>query len=284
MMTWKSQAYANLSRRDILKSAATMAAVWPVVLPSTGAAQQPGIDPAFDVGAIKAILFDIQGTTVDFYATIVSKGELVTRAHGIDANWTRITDQWRSEYRRQLDQVIAGTITWRPTDQIYRDALDMLLATYDWGSQLGTDDRDRLNAVWSQLEPWPDTRPGLERLRRKYTLSTLSNGSMASVISIAKLGHLPFDCILTAELVKSSKPDPKVYALGQSSLALRPEQILMVACHKYDLSAAKTFGFRVAFVPRPLEFGPRGKVDLAPESYFDLMPTDFVDLADKLGA
>ncbi len=284
MTIWSNQPCASLGRRNVLKSVAAVAGVWPVLTASLATAQPGATGPAFNTGMIKAILFDIQGTTVDFYATIVGKGEVITRAHGIDVDWTRITDQWRSEYRRQLDQVMAGTVAWRSTDQIYREALDTLLKTYDWGPQLGTDDRDRLNAVWSQLEPWPDTRPGLERLRRKYTLSTLSNGSMASVISIAKLGHLPFDCILTAELVRSSKPDPKVYALGQSSLALRPEQILMVACHKYDLSAAKAFGFRVAFVPRPLEFGPRGKVDLAPESYFDLMPTDFVDLADKLGA
>ncbi|MCE4225567.1 haloacid dehalogenase type II [Methylobacterium sp. C25] len=238
------------------------------------------VDPA----SIKGILFDVQGTTVDFYATILRKGDVFTRAHGIEADWTRIADQWRTEYRHLLDQIIAGTIPWRSTDQIYREGLDNLLATYDWGPKLSPADRDQLNAVWSQLEPWPDSRPGLDRLSRKFTLSTLSNGSMASVVSIAKLGQLPFDCILTAELVKSSKPDPKVYALGQNALALKPEQVLMVACHKYDLAAAKKFGFNTAFVPRPLEFGPKGKVDLTPEPYFDLMANDFVDLAGKLGA
>jgi 2-haloacid dehalogenase len=178
---------------------------------------------------------------------------------------------------------MAGTIPWRSTDVIYRDALDQLLATYDWGPKLSAADRDQLNGLWSVLEPWPDTRPGLERLRRKYTLSTLSNGSMASVVSIVKHGRLPFDCVLTAELVRSSKPDPKVYALAANSFNLAPDQILMLACHKYDLAAAKKFGFRVAFVPRPLEFGPHGKVDLAREDYFDLMPSSLTDLAGMMG-
>ncbi|WP_233385445.1 haloacid dehalogenase type II [Methylobacterium sp. C25] len=273
----------GLGRRDVLKIAAASAAAWaaiPAPVAEAASETKTMVDPA----SIKGILFDVQGTTVDFYATILRKGDVFTRAHGIEADWTRIADQWRTEYRHLLDQIIAGTIPWRSTDQIYREGLDNLLATYDWGPKLSPADRDQLNAVWSQLEPWPDSRPGLDRLSRKFTLSTLSNGSMASVVSIAKLGQLPFDCILTAELVKSSKPDPKVYALGQNALALKPEQVLMVACHKYDLAAAKKFGFNTAFVPRPLEFGPKGKVDLTPEPYFDLMANDFVDLAGKLGA
>lgn len=276
----------GLGRRSVLKGvvAAAAAGAWTPAAVSPAAAQPLEQASGFDPGALKVILFDVQGTTVDFYATIVRRGDAMTSAHGIRADWTAVVDQWRAEYRRRLDQVIAGTSPWRSTDRIFRESLDALLEAQEWGPKLGPEDRDRLTAVWSQLEPWPDSVPGLERLRTKYTLSTLSNGSMASVVSIAKLGRLPFDCILTAELVQSSKPDPKVYALAQSAFAVRPDQILMVACHKYDLKAAKALGFRVAFVPRPLEFGPRGKVDLTPEGYFDLMPRDFIDLADRLGA
>lgn len=238
---------------------------------------------AFDPAGIEAILFDVQGTLVDFHATILRHGERLGAARGLAVDWAPIVDAWRAAYRRGLDAVMAGTIAWRSTDRIYREALDTIMAAYDWGARFDADDRDRLTAVWSRLEPWPDTRPGLERLRTKYTLATLSNGSMASVISIAKHGRLPFDGILTAELVRSSKPDPKVYALARDALQVRPEQILMVACHKYDLEAAKAFGFKVAFIPRSLEFGPSGKVDIALEPWFDLMPNDVVDLADELG-
>ncbi|MCJ2080953.1 haloacid dehalogenase type II [Methylobacterium sp. J-090] len=286
MTEYRETANLSLGRRNLLKGVVVTAAAsaWTTASVSRTAAQPLERATNFDPSAIKVLLFDVQGTTVDFYATIVRRGESITSAHGIQADWTAIVDQWRSEYRRRLDQVIAGTSPWRSTDRIFRESLDALLESHDWGQKLDSDERDKLTAVWSQLEPWPDSVPGLERLSKKYTLSTLSNGSMASVVSIAKLGRLPFDCILTAELVQSSKPDPKVYALAQNAFAVRPDQILMVACHKYDLKAAKALGFRVAFVPRPLEFGPRGKVDLAPESYFDLMPKDFIDLADQMGA
>jgi 2-haloacid dehalogenase len=238
----------------------------------------------FDPDGIKAIVFDTVGTLVDTYGSITANGARFTKARGIDVDWVQLLDLWRAEWRKLLDQVVAGTSPWRSTDLVYREALDKALASYDWGVRLDANDRDQLNALWWEIDPWPDTRPGLERLRKRYTLSTLSNGSMASVVNIVKHGRLPFDCILTAELVRSAKPDPKVYELATRSLSLRPDQILLVAAHKYDLAAAKKLGFSVAFLPRPLELGPRGKVDVAPEDYFDLMRPDLVRIAEALHA
>ena len=236
------------------------------------------IDPA----SIKALTFDMQGSLLDFYGTIVEAGGQFAGLQGIDVDWTDVVSQWRKGYREQLDGIIAGTIPWRSTDSIYRGTLDRLLDANPWGSVLSSADRDELSAAWSILKPWPDTRPGLVQLRKRFKLSTLSNGSMASLINIVKTHELPFDCVLTAELVNSSKPDPRVYALAQKSLGLRAEEILMVACHKYDLAAAKKFGFKVAFIPRPLEFGPHGQADVGAEPYFDAMAPSLVDLAKLL--
>ena len=58
----------------------------------------------------------------------------------------------------------------------------------------------------------------------------------------------------------------------------------MVACHKYDLKAARAFGMRTAFVPRPLEFGPGATPDIALEPWFELYADDLVALARALGA
>jgi len=226
----------------------------------------------------------VQGTLVDFYSTIVQAGNQMSQRKGVPAQWGSLVDEWRQLYRLGLDEVISGKRAWVTTDVIYREALDLLLKKYNWGSSFSRADRDELNDVWRHLRPWDDTVPGLTKLRERYTLSTLSNGSMSSVVSIAKSGKLPFDCILTAELVKSAKPDPKVYNLAVTSLGVAPESILMVACHKYDLKAAKDQGLRVAFIPWPQEFGPNGKVDLSPEPYFDLMANSVIDLAGMLGA
>ena len=113
--------------------------------------------------------------------------------------------------------------------------------------------------------------------------STLSNAGMATMVAVVKHAGLPFDAVLTAELAHSYKPAPAVYQLAVDSLGYRPDEILMVACHKYDLTAARAFGMRTAFVARPLEFGQGANPDTAPEAWFDLYAKDFLALAQALG-
>ncbi|MGJ7505902.1 haloacid dehalogenase type II [Variovorax sp. GT1P44] len=261
------------SRQSISQSQATSAAR----PPETAFCR---IDPL----SIKALTFDMQGTLLDFHTTIADAGTKLAGRRGIQVDWTGVLNRWRKAYRDQLNGILCGAIPWMSTDSVYRSTLDRLLGEVDWGSVLSPEDRDELSAAWSVLKPWPDTRPGLMQLRKRFKLSTLSNGSMASIINIVKTHDLPFDCVLTAELVDSSKPDPRVYALAQKSLGVRADEILMVACHKYDLAAAKQFGFKVAFIPRPQEFGPLGQVDVDTEVYFDVMAPGLIDLGNLLAA
>lgn len=231
---------------------------------------------------VKAIAFDVQGTTADFYQPLLQAGTAVNRRKGLSINWTELSTEWRGLYRKMLDEVIAGTRPWMRVDQIYREALDVLLQNRDL--ELTPQERDDLNVVWSRLDPWPDSVEGLTRLRRHFTITTLSNTRMAAAVAIVKDAHLPFDAVLTAELAKIYKPAPAVYQLAVDYLGYRPDQILMVACHKYDLRAARTFGMRTAFVARPLEFGPDGRPDTAPENWIDCCVDNFISLADALGA
>jgi 2-haloacid dehalogenase len=273
----------RLDRRMLVKAVGVALAA-PLIRPGFASAAAEQTKPKFNPENIKAIVFDTVGTLLDTFGSITKKGAQFTEARGIKVDWIKLLDEWRTEWRRLTDQIVQGTAPWRSADFVYREALDKALASYDEGAKFSVSDREQLNHLWYEIDPWPDTRPGLERLRKRYTLSTLSNGSMASLIHMIKTGNLSFDCILTAELVKSAKPDPKVYELARSSLNLRPDQILMVAAHKYDLAAAKKFGFYVAFIPRPLEFGPHGKVDVTPEDFFDLMQPSLVGVAEALGA
>jgi 2-haloacid dehalogenase len=280
----QSETNADRLDRRTLITAVGIALAAPLIRPGFASAAAEQTKPKFNQEDVKAIVFDTVGTLLDTYGSITKKGAQFTEARGIQVDWIKLLDEWRAEWRRLTDQIAQGAAPWRSADFVYREALDKALAPYDWSAKLSAGDRNQLNDLWYEIDPWPDTRPGLERLRKRYTLSTLSNGSMASLIHMIKTGNLPFDCILTAELVKSAKPDPKVYELARSSLNLRPDQILMVAAHKYDLAAAKKFGFRVAFIPRPLEFGPHGKVDVAPEDFYDLMQPSLVGVAEALGS
>jgi 2-haloacid dehalogenase len=112
-----------------------------------------------------------------------------------------------------------------------------------------------LSTVWRRLEPWPDAVSGLTRLRKRFVVCALSNGSMSQLISLAKHGGLPWDAVLSVELFRAYKPHPRVYLGGAELLQLAPAQVMMVAAHVYDLQAAKANGLRTAFVARPDEWG-----------------------------
>ena len=150
-------------------------------------------------------------------------------------------------------------------------------------SGLSETELDDLNRVWHRLQPWPDTVAGLTRLRTRYVLASLSNGNVALLVNMAKHSGLPWDAVLSAELAHQYKPDPEVYLTAADLLGLEPEQVMMVAAHKGDLRAAAALGFKTAYVPRPLEYGPDREIDTTPDPSFDVNATDFNDLADRLG-
>ena len=80
---------------------------------------------------------------------------------------------------------------------------------------------------------------GLTRLKKRFVISTLSNGNMALLTNMAKHAGLPWDCVLSAELFRHYKPDREVYLGAARLLGLRPGEVMMVAAHKSDLDGAK---------------------------------------------
>ena len=100
---------------------------------------------------------------------------------------------------------------------------------------------------------------------------------------MAKHSGLPWDSILSADLLGHFKSDPETYLSAARALTLEPAQVMMVAAHKPDLEAASACGLHTAFVPRPREHGRSTTVDLEPDDRFDFNATDFHDLATQLG-
>lgn len=166
--------------------------------------------PFQPIGDIKALAFDVQGTCVDFYGPVMRAGAAANRDKRLAADWPTLLAEWRELYRVSLDAVIAGKRPWLRVDQIYREALDILLERHGLDAVFNPEERDALNGVWTRLDAWPDAAEGLARLRRRFTTATLSNAGMAAVVAVVKHANLPFDAILTAELARSYKPAPAV--------------------------------------------------------------------------
>jgi 2-haloacid dehalogenase len=230
---------------------------------------------------VKALTFDVFGTVVDWRGSIIREGARLNAAKGLSVDWARFADAWRGEYGPSMDRVRRGELPWTGLDTLHRQSLEPLLVAFGI-DMLTENEQADLNRVWHRLDPWPDSAAGLARLRARFIVATLSNGSVALLVDIARFAGLGWDCILSAELARAYKPDPAVYRTAVALLDCAPDEVLMVAAHAADLRAARAVGLRTAYVPRPLEWGP----DRAPEPYtegeFDLVAADFRDLARQL--
>ncbi len=142
---------------------------------------------------------------------------------------------------------------------------------------------DALTLAWHRLDAWPDSAPGLKRLKRRFIIAPLSNGNIRLMLDMAKRADLAWDAILGAEIAQAYKPAPEAYLRNAEALALRPERICMVAAHNDDLAAARSCGLRTAFIPRPTEHGPGQTSDLEPEQNWDVVANGIEDLAARLG-
>ena len=234
------------------------------------------------LAGVKALGFDVFGTVVDWRASIIREGEALGRAKGLDVDWVAFTDAWRGLYQPALEKVRGGAMPWTRLDDLHRMSLDRLLEDFKIKG-LGADEVEHLNRVWHRLDPWPDSVPGLTRLRKKYVLATLSNGNIALMVNMAKRAGLPWDAVLGAEPARAYKPQPEAYLRTADFLGLRPEECMLVAAHNSDLAAAARVGFRTAFVRRPTEYGPTQTRDLRADQSWDAVAESMIDLADKLG-
>ncbi|HZQ71333.1 MAG TPA: haloacid dehalogenase type II [Burkholderiales bacterium] len=230
---------------------------------------------------IRALAFDVFGTVVDWRGSLIREGQLLEKKRGVRADWAAFADAWRAGYHPAMDRVRKGELPWTHIDTLHRMILDAILPKFALEG-LNDAERDELNRAWHRLSPWPDSVPGLNRLKGRYVVATLSNGNVSLLVDMAKNAGLPWDCILSSELFGHYKPDAEVYRGAAQLLNLAPGEVMMVAAHPPDLKAAQKCGLKTAYVPRPLEYGPQSKP--APnDGTFDIVAESFLDLAQQLG-
>ena len=230
------------------------------------------------------LAFDVFGTVVDWHGSLAAEFDRVrwgSPAPTISASDFALA--WSDGYQPAMGRVRRGELGWTKIDDLHRMVLDQLLQTIGQDQHLSEAQKKHLNLVWHRLQPWPDSVAGLKRLKRKFTIVTLSNGNLSLLCNMAKNAGLPWDLVLSAEVFRHYKPDPQTYQGVAQIFDLAPQQVMLVAAHKDDLRAAAQCGLQTAFIERSAEFGPRGNPDLAIDPQFQYHGKSFLDLADQLG-
>jgi 2-haloacid dehalogenase len=234
--------------------------------------------------AIRVIACDIFGTTVDWYIGVTKQIGETFQGLGIELDPGQLASDWRAQYGPSMQRVREGERGWANLDVLHRDSLDELLRQRGIADTVDEPARRRLVRAWHHLPAWDDTIPGLTRLRTRHVIAALSNGGFALLTNLVKAAGLPFDCIISAELIRAYKPDLRVYRAAAALLDVEAGQVLMVAAHRRDLEGAAEAGMRTAFLERPTEQGPDGSADRVVNGSSDFTVSSFVQLADQLGA
>jgi 2-haloacid dehalogenase len=226
----------------------------------------------------QVLAFDIFGTVVDWHGSIVR--EVQALYPSVDANAFALA--WRAGYQPAMARVRSGELGWTRIDELHRLILDDLLPQFGL-SHLSEVDRVHLNRVWHRLDAWSDSVSGLLRLKKKFIICSLSNGNLGLLTNMAKRAGLPWDCVLSAEVFRTYKPDPAAYLGVAQVFDLQPHEVMLCAAHHDDLEGARACGLRTAYIERPLEFGALQPKDVSPHIGNDLHARDMHALADILG-
>jgi 2-haloacid dehalogenase len=229
---------------------------------------------------IRALLFDVFGTLVDWRGSIAREARAALAPLGVAIDWEAFADAWRAQYQPAMDEVRTGRIPFSRLDTLHRRNLDVILR--DFGlDHVDEATRVELNLAWHRLDAWPDVTPGLARLRTKFRIAPCSNGNVSLMVDLARRNGFPWDAILGAEFARDYKPKPGVYLAAAAAFDCRPEETMMVAAHSSDLAAAAAAGLRTAFIARPDERG-RGKGETSAAVPVDLSVAGVAALADRL--
>ena len=237
---------------------------------------------------VKALLFDVFGTVVDWRTGIAKEVESIAIKNDILLDPFDFADAWRAEYQPAMEEIRKGRRSFTILDILHMENLKKIASKFNLHN-LTNEDFNMLVRAWHRLPGWPDSSDGLNALKKKYILATQSNGNIALIVNMAKFSNLNWDVVLGAEVIGHYKPEPEAYLKACNALDLKTEECLMVAAHNDDLKAASLQGMKTAYVHRPFEYGKDKMFDIAQvndykgDSVWDIVSSDLNDLAKQLG-
>lgn len=237
---------------------------------------------------VKALLFDVFGTVVDWRSGIANEVKKIANKNKIVINPNDFADAWRAEYQPAMEEIRKGNRSFTILDILHMENLKKISSRFGL-DKLSSDDFDLLVKAWHRLPGWPDSSEGLNKLKTKFIIATQSNGNIALMVNMAKYSNLNWDVILGAEVVGHYKPEPEAYLKACRALHLSPEECMMVAAHDDDLKAASLQGMKTGYVHRPYEYGKDKLFDISEvndykgDRSWDFISKNLNDLAYQLG-
>jgi 2-haloacid dehalogenase len=228
---------------------------------------------------IKVLAFDTGGTVLDWHTGLSAAMATWGTAHGIDHDWHALANEHRRRSLRRMTNTVDPGFN---IDDVHRDIVGELFDENKLGGS--AEERRAIAEHWHRLDAWPDFPDALRRLRRHRICVSFTILNLSLIVDVSRDNGIDWDAVIPCEMLRVYKPLPDAYRRAAKFLAVEPHEILMVACHNFDLDAARGVGYRTAFVRRPDEWGPVGPPDPVPNPVTDIVVDGFSELADYFSA
>jgi 2-haloacid dehalogenase len=226
---------------------------------------------------LKVLAFDTGGTVLDWHSGLTAAMAAWGAAQGVERDWHALANEHRRRSLRRMTNTVEPGFN---IDDVHRDVVTEL---FDENKLRGSrEERRGIAESWHRLDAWRDFAPALRRLRQRRICISFTILSLSLVVDVSRHNGIDWDAVIPCEMLRVYKPLPDAYRRAAAFLAVEPHEIMMVACHNFDLDAARGVGYRTAFVRRPEEWGPARPPDPLPNPAADIVVDGFAQLADHL--
>ncbi|CEJ60088.1 Putative (S)-2-haloacid dehalogenase 4A [Penicillium brasilianum] len=200
-------------------------------------------------GKIKAVFFDFMGTCLDWHSSVVQAFPPAINNKIASA----LALEWRKQYFIANNERYLQGLAPEDIDITLARVLDSVLDQFqDVKSQLDTNAKQRLVEAWHSQPAWPEVQQAIKSVRENLGLEVFvhANGTTRLQLDLTRSSGLNFDMLFSSQLLGMYKPAPEAYQKALQLVKLRPEEVVLVAAHAYDLRGAQKVGLRTIYIHR----------------------------------
>jgi len=161
-----------------------------------------------------------------------------------------LSSAWRKrQFEYQWLRALSGHYVdfWKATED------GLVFAAKEMKLDMNSNKRKQLMNAYLELKAWPDVLPALQKLNnagiRLVFLSNMTPKMLKTNMHNSGLDSF-FEHVISTDVVKTYKPDPRAYQLGVDTLKLQREEIAFAAFAGWDVAGAKWFGYPTFWVNR----------------------------------
>ncbi|KAJ5145465.1 Haloacid dehalogenase type II [Penicillium bovifimosum] len=198
---------------------------------------------------IKAVFFDFMGTCLDWHSSVVQAlPPAIPRPAA-----SKLALDWRKEYFHENSKRVSQNLHVEDFDITLARTLDVILDQWpDYRSHFDAQIKQQVIQAWHSQRAWPEVSAAIKSLRQDHGLEVFvhANGTTRLQLDLVRSSGLEFNMLFSSQLLGAYKPRQEAYEKGLELVKLKPEEVVLVAAHAYDLRGASKCGLRTIYIHR----------------------------------